>query len=236
MKITPEQIQLLYTFTKQHFVEYYDLQTELVDHLANAIEERWAENPKLDFDEALGREFKKFGIFGFSDVVEKRSMALSKKYFFLVLKHFKEFFRIPKIILTLFLIFMVYQLMVFVPYKNSVFIGSFVLIFLLAIVKMVQSNKKYKTKVKTTGKKWMFEELLMRFGNFPLMFMLLFNILNSMIRFASAKPIQPENTTIILIFSAVLVLLGMLSYVIFFVIPQKAEQYLAEHYPEYMLS
>ncbi len=69
MKLSKEQIQKLYTFTHQHYVEYYDLQTELVDHLANAIEEQWQENPKLSFDEALQIEFKKFGVFGFMDVV-----------------------------------------------------------------------------------------------------------------------------------------------------------------------
>lgn len=38
MQLTKEQIQSLFTFTKQHFVEWYDLQCELVDHLANDIE------------------------------------------------------------------------------------------------------------------------------------------------------------------------------------------------------
>ena len=38
MKVNQKQIDELYLFTRQHFVEYYDLQTELVDHLANAIE------------------------------------------------------------------------------------------------------------------------------------------------------------------------------------------------------
>ena len=45
MKLSSNQIQQLYTFTQQHYVEYYDLQTELVDHLANSIEEQCTENP-----------------------------------------------------------------------------------------------------------------------------------------------------------------------------------------------
>ena len=59
MKLSSDQIQQLYTFTQQHYVEYYDLQTELVDHLANSIEEQWTENPKRSFEEALQIEFKK---------------------------------------------------------------------------------------------------------------------------------------------------------------------------------
>jgi SPX domain protein involved in polyphosphate accumulation len=92
MKLSAEQIERLYQFTRQHYVEYYDLQTELVDHLANAIEEQWQQNPKLSFEEALQIEFKKFGVFGFMDVVEQRQSALNKKYNKLVLNELKTFF------------------------------------------------------------------------------------------------------------------------------------------------
>ena len=79
-KITQEQNDQLFAFTIKHFVEYYDLQNELTDHLANAIEERWKTEPNLSFDDALKQEFKKFGIFGFMGVVESRQAALNKKY------------------------------------------------------------------------------------------------------------------------------------------------------------
>lgn len=53
MKIKSIQIERLYQFTRQHYVEWYDLQTELVDHLANAIEQQWQENPNISFEDAL---------------------------------------------------------------------------------------------------------------------------------------------------------------------------------------
>ena len=96
MKLTTEQINQLYTFTRQHYVEWYDLQTELVDHLANAIEEQWQENPKLTFDQALQNEFKKFGVFGFMDVVEGKQRFLQKKYNQIVWSIVKTFFNILK--------------------------------------------------------------------------------------------------------------------------------------------
>ncbi len=233
MNLTPEQIEHLYLFTRQHFVEYYDLQTELVDHLANGIEQQWQASPNMSFDEALNNEFKKFGVMGFSDVVEKRSHALGKKYMKIIWIHFKAFFKVPRIIMTLFLIFMAYQLLVIIPYKNTVIIGWFVLLITWAIFKMIQSNKQYKRKTKATGKKWMLEDLIRRFGNFPLFLSLLVNFI---IQLIGSKPIQSENPTILLIFSIILVLVTLLSYVLFYVIPQKAEQYLKEHYPEYKLA
>ena len=58
MKVTPSQLQDLYAFTRNHYVYHYDLQTELVDHLANDIETIWQENPKLSFEEARDQSFK----------------------------------------------------------------------------------------------------------------------------------------------------------------------------------
>jgi len=39
MKLTKNQIDELYKFTRKHYVYHYDVQSELVDHLANDIEE-----------------------------------------------------------------------------------------------------------------------------------------------------------------------------------------------------
>ncbi|PIE98900.1 MAG: hypothetical protein CR961_01445 [Polaribacter sp.] len=76
MKLTAEQIQDLYKFTRQHYVEHYDVQTELVDHLANDIEQICKEKPSLTFTEARDISFKKFGVFGFMEVVEQKQGEL----------------------------------------------------------------------------------------------------------------------------------------------------------------
>ena len=113
MKLSEQNIDQLYTFTRQHYVEWYDLQSELVDHLANAIEAEWQKNPKLTFEEVLDLEFKKFGIFGFMDVVEERQKFLQKKYAKMIWNYYKEFFRLPKIILTfatIYVLFLVSEL------------------------------------------------------------------------------------------------------------------------------
>ena len=75
MKLTQKQIQNLYKFTRQHYVYWYDLQSELVDHLANDIEDIWKKEPNLSFEKAKEKAFKKFGIFGFMDVIEKKTKS-----------------------------------------------------------------------------------------------------------------------------------------------------------------
>lgn len=70
MKLTKAQIEKLYLFTRQHYVEHYDVQTELVDHLANDIESILKEKPYLSFEKARDVSFKKFGVFGFMEIVD----------------------------------------------------------------------------------------------------------------------------------------------------------------------
>jgi desulfoferrodoxin (superoxide reductase-like protein) len=77
-KLSVEQINHLY-FTRQHYVEWYDLQSELVDHLKERDRNAMAGKPEITLTKSLNTEFKKFGVFGFMDVVEKRQAVLSKK-------------------------------------------------------------------------------------------------------------------------------------------------------------
>lgn len=51
--ITQEENEQLFQFCRRHYVYHYDVQIELVDHLASAIEEQWEQNPELSFDEGL---------------------------------------------------------------------------------------------------------------------------------------------------------------------------------------
>ena len=62
MKLSEEQIEQLYAFVRKKGLMYIDLQDEMVDHLANAIEDQMTENPEITFDKALQIEYKKFGV------------------------------------------------------------------------------------------------------------------------------------------------------------------------------
>jgi hypothetical protein len=104
MKISDNQITELYRFTREHFVVHYDVQTELVDHLANDIEQIWVEQPILTFREAKTISFKKFGVFGFMDVVEQKQKAMNKRYWKILLRFIKEWFTLPKSYLYQFLV------------------------------------------------------------------------------------------------------------------------------------
>jgi hypothetical protein len=104
MELTPQQIEHLFAFTKKKLVHWYDLQVELVDHLAARIEEEMSADPKLEFEKALDKVYKGFGIFGFAKIVQEKSQQLERASRKMWNKAMLNFFRWPKIIHLVFFI------------------------------------------------------------------------------------------------------------------------------------
>ncbi|MFY8187795.1 MAG: hypothetical protein ACOVLC_07530 [Flavobacterium sp.] len=228
MKINETQTERLYRFTREHFVEYYDLQTELVDHLAQGIEAQWKENPELDFEDALQKEFKKFGIFGFSDVISERQAAMSKRYNTFIWHHFKEYFGIPKIILTISAIFGLFGLISLVDqHRELIFIG---LLVVYAFFYFFFYRKRMKKNKPT--KKWMMAEMIYSFGAGTSMMPFYFQVPAQMMIHA---PQVLYNSYFLFFYCLVMVLFLIINHIMIYVIPQKAEVYLMETYPEYKL-
>jgi hypothetical protein len=134
-KLTQEEIENLFELCEFHQVHYYDVQIELVDHLASAIEAYWVTNPALTFEEAVLRICEQFGVepffnaaydsllppisgkrvsekSGFESIKEAKQKELSRKYDRLQWKYIGEYFKLPKFILTLsatFILFFVFK-------------------------------------------------------------------------------------------------------------------------------
>jgi len=229
MKLTPTQIQRLYKFTREHFVEHYDLQTELVDHLANGIEKRWEENPKLSFKDALNREFKEFGIFGFSDVIEKHNSALSKKYLKIIFRFMREYIKLPKIIGTICAILAVFYIIRHASHSVWIIGISAVIIFFYFLWTISSRSRAYKKQTEITGKRWKLEEMIFSAGNSGFFALNLFQI------FYHSKMLTSGNNIIQMVIAIVFVFAVLFTYISTIVLPEKAEELLREAYPEYEL-
>ncbi len=98
MTLSQEQIQQLFLFTEKKFVRWYDLQVELVDHLANKIEAEMELDPSLSFDRALGNVYAEFGIFGFAQIVREKEDSLRKGNNKLLWKEIRTQFTWPNVV------------------------------------------------------------------------------------------------------------------------------------------
>ncbi len=231
MKLTEQNIQNLYKFTRQHYVYHYDVQTELVDHLANDIEQIWQENPTLSFEKARDTSFKKFGIFGFMDVVEAKQKQMSKKYWKIILRFAKEWFTFPKVVTTI-TIFLLFFLVLQVQFSEYVFLATIFSLMIFEMVIIYKTRKLVKAKEKKKDKIFLLEEMLGTTKNTytGFTFVNLFNFVN-LTRFDFSN----LNIYWITFLSIILTLLCILFYVTNYVIPRKAEELLEETYPEYKI-
>jgi hypothetical protein len=88
------------------------VQLELVDHIANRIEELQAEDPKLSFDDALRKVYKSFGVYGFTKVQEQKVNQMEKFWRERFWSYYMTYFKLPKVILTIALSVLFYGLIV----------------------------------------------------------------------------------------------------------------------------
>ncbi len=230
MKITPDQIQELFKFTRAHYVEYYDLQLELVDHLANGIEEQWQEKPALNFEEAKNREFKKFGVFGFEDVIIQRRKAMSKRYRGIIWRHFKDWWSLPKIIATLTFVIGIFTMLKMLPpgeLKKGIVSGIFIGFSLVMLFRTFQLKKR----MEGAWRKWMLQDIIYNQGLLVNLFIIPMNLCN-----LTWTNRFMDNLYFQLVLSLLIVSMGLLLKICGYVIPSKADEILAETYPEYKIS
>ena len=105
MELTEEQIQQLFYFTEKHCVRHYDLQVELVDHLADAVTAKMNEgSTPLSFEDAVQKEYAGFGVMGFSPIIASRQNAVLQQSNKEKLRLSKQYFTWPKAALTVLMV------------------------------------------------------------------------------------------------------------------------------------
>lgn len=228
MNLTENHIEQLYKFTRQHFVYHYDVQTELVDHLANDIEQTWEENSNLSFEQARDKSFKKFGIFGFMNVVEQKQKAMNKRYWKIILRFAKEWFTLPKVITTS-LIFILFFTVLRSTFAEEI---MFLSIFVLVIVDFYYLFKSRGKRKKEKDKTFLLESMIgeTRNGFSALVLINVFNIIN--LSDANFNTMSIYLLSLVAVFAT---LMCIIFYITAFVMPSKAEELLAETYPEYTM-
>ena len=229
MKLNNSQIQDLYTFTKNHFVEYYDLQTELVDHLANDIEVMWQAQPQLSFEDAKTKAFKKFGICGFMEPIEQKQKAMNKRYMRYMWKELKKWFEIPQIVITISL-FLVFYISFSTTYAKHFVIVFYVLIGIWCFYKGRLLNRQFRRRKEVSNKKWMLEEIIFKqAGGIGVIFLsqmhLVFNFSEKFL----------TNIYAISGLALLFTFLVLINYISLELLPNKAEKLINETYPEFSL-
>jgi hypothetical protein len=229
--ITTEETKKLFEFCRNHYVNHYDVQIELVDHLASAIEELWKTDADLSFNEALKSTFKKFGIYGFSKIKNQKRKALKRKYNRLLWSFFAEFYRWPRLVMTIAFTFGLFILFQLVENSLVIFYAYLSALIIFVIVYLFTWYRRFKFK---TGKKFLLIDYL--HGVLSTLLILITQIPNlifHLILNVESGAVKIENPMILFGISLVLVACGILIYGQMVFIPQKIKQHFFETFPEF---
>lgn len=107
-KLTRVQVEELFKLVERNAIKYYDVQLEIVDHYATAIEEIWQKEPNLSFYHAQKRVYEEF--WDFKSLETEKRKSLEKKYRLAMWNSFKEWFSFPKILISFFAFLIVFQI------------------------------------------------------------------------------------------------------------------------------
>ncbi len=232
--ISPEETEKLFKFCKDHYIEYYDLQLELVDHLASAIEEQWKAAPELGFNIAVKNTFGKFGITGFSKIKVQKERELNRKYNNLLWKYLLEFYKLPKIVMTLAFTMVLFSLLRIVD-NNLWVIAPYFIVLTTAIIYYYYKifPKEFKVKTKP-GKSFM---LLNKLKDVQFMVVFAVQIPIQIANFRNISKIDwiENNDLGEFIISLLIITLTIALYGQFLFVPKKIKEHFMEQFGEFVV-
>lgn len=228
-KLTEKEIKILFDFTKKHYVEYYDLQLELVDHLACGIEEQWSQDESMSFEDALNKEFKKFGIFGFSDIVDNRKLELQKKYKKVINNVIVDHLKKKEYVGLMILFSIIYFLFTLLDAELT-FIVAIVVFYSIGIFQLIRLNKQYKLKTKVLGTKLVLVETI--YKNF-----ISISAASAFFNLGIQSILHLNVNFLYINMGAALILpfLYLILYVSCYYLPKHSEEIMKDLCPEYLL-
>lgn len=224
---------IFFIFCYKHFVYHYDLQAELVDHLASSIEEQWETEPEIPIEEALHKTFKKFGFTDFSKIKEQKQKELTRKYNRLLWQHLFEFFQWPKVLMTL--AFTAILATAFKIAENSLWVLApyFGMLTLFVFYYYYRIFPKRFKISKINGKKFLLLEQLKRVQFSSILFA---QIPIQVINFKEISDISfLQNDLGIAIISFFIILLTICMFGELFFVPGKIKEHFKEQFPEFAL-
>lgn len=235
-KLTNEEIDFLFTFVEQRDVKYYDVQMELVDHFASAIEKQWENNPELTFDEALRLEYKQFNKYDFNRIIDEKESALKKKYVRLQRKYVLEYFKLPKVLMTIVLTFALYA-----AFRLSEdFIKVFFLVcppscLLIWLYGLIFYKERYRIKLASTKELLLYNEYK-RIRSVAASSIAFFNLQTSLINLIGTKQILslPHLEYIKFSFSFVSVYIAILMFVVVIYMPKRIYHDFIREFPQFV--
>lgn len=229
--VTQEETTELFKVCENYGVFFYDVQIEIVDHLASLIEDQWQKKPELKFEQAQKNAISGFGKSNFTKMVRTKEKEVNRKYNILLWKYLLEFYKWPKLLLTFMLTLGVFILLQTSSKTKVILFAYSVLILVVFAIYLFFIFPKLKLKVKPEKMFLLVARqsmalylvtILLQLPNFTNM---IFNSLNIH---------TVENKLALAGISFFLVFASILLYANMFFLPQKIREHFLQQFPEFV--
>jgi intracellular septation protein A len=237
-KLTTEEIDYLYTFCGERGACFYDVQIEVVDHFASAIEKHWATDPALTLGQALQLEYNLFNANDFTRIIKEKESGLRKKYVNLRWKYVAEFFKLPKILTTIALTLALYTF--FLQTNNFAKVYRLVILLVMLIILLTGLIQKKKTQINlSTDKSFLLFEEYKRIRNkmmapIGLLYVLFVSVVNMI---GKELFFSYTNYSIVKFLISFLIILNMVfCYVSMIYLPQRIKADFTREFPQFVKS
>lgn len=157
---------------------------------------------------------------------------MGKKYNRLVLSHIKDFFTLPKILLTISATCAFFLVIKWNRFNQEIISFAYILLIGFAFYAIIKNRILQKEQIKKNQKRWLFDEIMNQYGSFTgtIIFPLNFSL-----QILTRGDWLLSNNYSIAFTSFFLVIMTLFLYIMFALIPSKLEEYLKQTYPEYSL-
>lgn len=153
---------------------------------------------------------------------------MNRKYSRLIWSYYREFFGLPKVILTIALVYGVHTVNNLIVNSNVFLIIAFSFL-LISLFYTFKRRYDFKQKTKKTEIKWLFEDIMLNRDSI-LLFLLPSGIINFFNFFQNNFELSEWS---LIISETAFVLVGLLVYIQLMIVPKRVAEDLAKTYPEY---
>ncbi len=146
-------------------------------------------------------------------------------------KIFKDYFKLPKIILTLLISLILFTLIQLTKQKLIFVYAILIILSIIPLIFTFYNQFQLKRKYKNTGKKWLFEKNIGILGGYLFIGIQIPNLVYNLFKIHDIS----TNVGALLIISFALSLFGIFNCILIKVLPVKIEESMSRDFPDYNL-
>ena len=228
--VTQKETEELFNLCEKYGVVFYDVQIEIVDHLALLIEEQWEKTPGLSFNIALNSAVSSFGTSNITKITREKEKEVNRKYNLLLWKYFIEFYKWPKLLITIVFTLGLLLLFQITDHTKTILLIYSGLVLVGFAFYLIRIFPKFKIKGKS-GELFLLATIQSQIMSIGVILLQIPLLINNIFKWKKIESIN--NVFVLVAISFMIVFFSILLYANLFFLQKKVKEHFKEQFPEF---